>query len=375
MGMMTRIATSFAGKRVLVTGHTGFKGGWLTLWLARLGAEVHGLALEPSTTPSLFTIARLEADVKHQVGDIRSYETVRRRVAQVDPHVIFHLAAQPLVGESYLEPLATWEANVMGTANVLQAVNELDRPCAVVVVSSDKCYENRNWTWGYRESDPLGGSDPYSSSKGATELVAQSWRESFFNPDRGISVATARAGNVIGGGDWAADRIVPDCISAFASEDHVVLRNPMATRPWQHVLEPLGGYLLLAAHLSDGDAASFSEAWNFGPAAHDVQPVEHLVGSLAACWGPAAKWTTSDAPHPKEAAQLSLNCDKAVHRLNWRPSWALDEAVERTVEWYRCWHDGDASMRTMTIDQIAIFELAVNAWSEGGLYVANSSSD
>jgi CDP-glucose 4,6-dehydratase len=349
------LAEAFAGKRVLLTGHTGFKGGWLALWLTELGAEVYGLGLAPPTNPSMFDVCRLADLVDHRIGDIRDADMVRRRCAEVKPDVVLHLAAQPIVRRSYIDPLETMATNVMGTAHVLEGVRALDAACAVVVVSSDKCYENRSWVWGYRENDAMGGSDPYSASKGATELVTASWRRSFFGPDSGVKLASARAGNVVGGGDWADDRIIPDCIRAFARGEQVALRNPAATRPWQHVLEPLGGYLLLAARLMGPEPERWCEGWNFGPMAQDVRPVSTLVALAAREWGSGSEWTASPGPHPKEASMLSLNCDKAIGELGWQPTWSCEAMMHETVRWFRAWHDGDVDLRGLSLTQIADF--------------------
>jgi CDP-glucose 4,6-dehydratase len=349
------LRAAFAGKRVLLTGHTGFKGSWLALWLAELGAEIYGLALPPPTAPSMFEACRVDAIVDHRVGDIRDADDVRRRFLEVRPDVVLHLAAQPIVRRSYVDPIETMATNVMGTAHVLEAVRALDAACAVVVVSSDKCYENRSWVWGYRENDPMGGSDPYSASKGATELVTTSWRQSFFGPLSPVKLASGRAGNVIGGGDWAEDRIIPDCIRSFARGERVELRNPAATRPWQHVLEPLGGYLLLAARLMGPEADRWCEGWNFGPAAQDVRSVSALVALAAREWGGSSEWTASPGPHPKEAAMLSLNCDKAIGELGWQPTWSCETMMRKTVQWFRAWHVGSADLRALTLAQIADF--------------------
>jgi CDP-glucose 4,6-dehydratase len=364
------LAAAFAGKRVLLTGHTGFKGSWLALWLEDLGAEVHGLALPPPTEPSLFEICGIESRLGHHIGDIRDAEATRSRVLAVRPDVVFHLAAQPIVRRSYLDPLETMATNVMGTAHVLEGVRALEAPCAVVVVSSDKCYENRSWVWGYRESDPMGGSDPYSASKGATELVTTAWRRSFFSGGP-VKLASARAGNVIGGGDWAADRIIPDCIRAFAADQPVLLRNPAATRPWQHVLEPLGGYLLLAARLLGPDPERWCEGWNFGPAPQDVRPVSDLVALAAESWGAGCSWSGSPGPHPKEAAMLSLNCDKAIAELGWQPTWDCERMIRETVHWFRAWRDGATDMLALTRAQIADFA-AETGWLAAPLASGNA---
>ncbi len=360
----------FRGKRVLVTGHTGFKGSWLTLWLEKLGAEVAGYSLAPPTDPAMFDLCGVAEAIDHRIGDIRDAEHMTAFVREVRPDVVFHLAAQPIVRQSYDDPIETVTTNIVGTANVLEAVRALGAPCAVVVVTSDKCYENRDWIWGYREDDPMGGHDPYSMSKGATELVVSSWRRSYFGKDGGVKLASARAGNVLGGGDWAKDRIVPDCIRAFSRGEKVELRNPGATRPWQHVLEPLGGYLLLAARLLSDDADRYCSGWNFGPQPDDVQPVGTIVRLMATAWGENAASTLSNGPHPKEAALLSLNCDKAMGLLHWKPCWHLNDLVQHSVEWYRQWLQAPAGLRQMTLDQISIFERAMTARGVGVSTVA-----
>lgn len=341
---------AYEGRSVFVTGHTGFKGSWLTVWLSMLGARVSGYALEPDTEPSLFRAAGVERLCRHRVADVRNSAELRSALHEAAPDVVFHLAAQPLVRRSYEEPLQTVETNVLGTANLLEAIRLEGRSCAVVVVTSDKCYENREWVHGYREEDPLGGHDVYSASKAAAEIVTASYRRSFFPPSKleshGISLATARAGNVIGGGDWAADRLVPDAVAAIAAGGPVPVRNPSAVRPWQHVLEPLGAYLLLGARLLSSEresAARCCEAWNFGPSLEASVPVAVLVEALAREWGSGAWEDRSDPAAPHEAGLLRLSIDKAWNRLGWAPRWSLEEAVRRTVEWYRSFHDGAAS--------------------------------
>lgn len=346
----------FKGKRVLVTGHTGFKGSWLSLWLCRLGAQVYGYSLAPLTLPSMFDLCSIADGIDHRIGDIRDREKLNDYVAEIKPEVVLHLAAQPIVRLSYTDPLDTLSSNVMGTANVLEAVRALDAPCAVLVVTSDKCYENNNWVWGYRETDPMGGHDPYSMSKGATELIVSSWRSSYFGSDSPVKLASGRAGNVIGGGDWAQDRIVPDCIRAFVAGQNVELRSPNATRPWQHVLEPLGGYLLVAARLLGPDANEYCSGWNFGPSTDDVRPVQNIVQLLAEKWGHGASWSMASGKHPKEAMMLALNCDKANNLLNWRPCWQLEELICQTADWYKVWRDDPSQLRTETERQIRAFE-------------------
>jgi CDP-glucose 4,6-dehydratase len=353
---------AFRGRRVLVTGHTGFKGGWLTIWLSSLGAEVTGLALPPEPGPGIFTDAAVGETCRSILGDVREPEQVRRAVEQCRPEVVFHLAAQALVRRSYEEPLGTFATNVMGTAHLLEAMRTAGRPCAVVVVTSDKCYENREWSYAYRENDPMGGHDPYSASKGAAELVTQSFRRSFFSPGslerHGVALATARAGNVIGGGDWAQDRIVPDAIRALSAGSPVPVRNPRAIRPWQHVLEPLSGYLVLAAGLlgADGPARErLCDAWNFGPLPESAQPVEAMVRLLVEAWGSGSWVVTPQSQAPHEAGLLRLAIDKAVVALGWAPRWELRKAVEATASWYREHQrrPGAAELRALTERQIA----------------------
>ena len=343
-------ATFWRGRRVLLTGHTGFKGSWLALWLSELGAEVHGLALAPSTTPDLFTtVGVAQRLASSTLADIRDAAVVQGVMQRVRPDVVLHLAAQPLVRLSYAEPLATYATNVMGTAHVLEAVRQVGGVRALVSVTTDKCYDNREWLWGYREDEALGGHDPYSSSKGAAELVTAAYRRSYF-ANRDCAVASARAGNVIGGGDWAADRLVPDVLKAFEQRQPVILRNPQATRPWQHVLEPLAGYLTLAEALhTQGQAVA--EAWNFGPADDDTQPVQWIVEHLAQRWRDGARWDLDTSPQPHEAHFLKLDCSKARRRLGWQPAWTLDEALTRIVHWHQAWLAG-ADMHSHTLREI-----------------------
>jgi CDP-glucose 4,6-dehydratase len=356
MDMIEELRTSLKGKRVLVTGHTGFKGSWLSIWLNRLGALSYGFSLSAPSEPSMFALCGVEEDINHLLGDIRDLRSLQETFLAVMPDLVIHMAAQPLVRQSYIDPMDTLTSNVIGTANVLEAVRAMDRACAVVVVSSDKCYENQEWVWGYRENDPMGGKDPYSMSKGATELVVSSWRSSYFEQGGQVKLASARAGNVIGGGDWAKDRIVPDCIRAFVAGESVELRNPGAIRPWQHVLEPLGGYLLLACRLLGDTADQYCSGWNFGPAATDVKTVEYVVAGIAARLGRNSKWVPARDENVKEAMLLSLNCDKAISKLGWRPTWAIDEVIEKTASWYNSWYNGCSDIRAQTISQIAQFE-------------------
>lgn len=322
---------AYRGRRVLVTGHTGFKGSWLSMWLARLGAHVSGIALDPDTSPSHWDLLGLGIDSRRL--DLRNAAALREAVREVRPEVVFHLAAQSLVRRSYCDPLGTWNTNVMGTANLLEACRDVGGLRAVVIATSDKCYQNNEWCWGYRETDPLGGNDPYSASKAATELLAASYRRSFFAGGEAALIATARAGNVIGGGDWSEDRLVPDIVRAIAAGAEVQIRSPRATRPWQHVLEPLSGYLLLGARLLRGDDM-FATAWNFGPGPEANLEVATFLEAFAALW-PDLRWRAEDMQGPHEAGQLNLDSARARTELGWRPVWEIGEAIERTVAWYR----------------------------------------
>lgn len=348
---MTAFGGAYRGKRVLLTGHTGFKGSWLSQWLERLGAATTGLSIDIPTTPSLFELAGVADALDHRFGDVRDGESMARLVEEVRPDVVFHLAAQPLVRLSYAEPLATLATNVMGTANVLEAVRAAGRPCAVVVVTSDKCYDNDGRREGYRETDRMGGHDPYSMSKGAAELLVDSWRSSYFSePGSPVRLASGRAGNVIGGGDWAADRIVTDCIAALGAGQPIGLRNPLATRPWQHVLEPLSGYLMLGERLLSG--AAVDEGWNFGPDPDNIRTVGELVEQLLAEWGSGGASERAEADAPKEAFALSLNIDKARERLGWRPVWDFERTVAETASWYKAWLAGGEAIRALCAGQI-----------------------
>jgi CDP-glucose 4,6-dehydratase len=350
-------AAAWRGRRVLVTGHTGFKGGWLGLWLGHMGAEVGGLGLPPDTEPSLFEVARVADGMASVLGDVRDAHLVEEVVAAHRPEVVFHLAAQARVLTGYRAPAETYQTNVMGTVNVLEAVRRVGGVRAVVVVTSDKCYLNREWAWGYREQDPLGGFDPYSSSKGCAELAAAAWRDSYFSEPApggtGTAVATARAGNVVGGGDWSPDRLLPDLVRAAESGAAPRLRHPDSVRPWQHVLDPLNGYLVLAERLLE-DGAAFAEAWNFGPSDGDTRPVRAVAAQVAAAWDGAPSWVAGDAAGPHEAGTLRLDSAKARSRLGWRPRRSVAEAVDLAVEWYRA-HMGGAEMRKHTLEQIEAF--------------------
>ncbi len=340
---------SWQGRRVFLTGHTGFKGAWATCLLHRLGAEVFGYALAPEDD-SLFNAARLADDVDHTIADIRDRERLTAALSRAEPSVVIHMAAQALVRRSYAEPVETYATNVMGTVHLLEAVRACPSVVAVVIVTSDKCYANNGWVWGYRETDALGGHDPYSNSKACAELVTDAYRKSFFSTPGAARVASARAGNVIGGGDWAEDRIVPDAIRAFMAGVPLQVRNPAATRPWQHVLDPVLGYLMLAERLLDG-GNGVAEAFNFGPSPTRDVAVSEIVDRLVALWGPGASWEQAPGSHPHEAAMLTLDSAKAAARLGWKPTIGLDRALDMTVAWYKGSRDG-ADMRRRTIEQI-----------------------
>jgi CDP-glucose 4,6-dehydratase len=340
----------WGGRRVLVTGHSGFKGSWATLLLQSLGAQVIGLSGPPPGAPSLFELARVAEGVESFAADIRDGEAVAEAIAASRPEVILHMAAQPLVRRSFAEPRETFETNVMGTVNVLDAVRKHGEPVrAVVVVTSDKCYENREWEWGYREEEPMGGHDPYAGSKGAAELVTASFRNSFFAGSDGPRIGSARAGNVIGGGDWGEDRLVPDVIRAALAGEPVRVRNPHSIRPWQHVLNPLSGYLLLAQSLCS--SGEYAAGWNFGPGEDDARPVGWLVQRICELWPDELGWMLDDGPHPHEARYLKLDSSRARARLGWRPPVELEAALASIVDWHRALGEG-ADMRAVTLSQI-----------------------
>lgn len=342
---MSRISQHFwQGKKVLITGHTGFKGSWLSLWLNMLGADVGGYALEPLTSHDNFVLTGLDKQINHQIGDVRDYDRLQELFHSVNPEIVFHLAAQPLVRESYSAPKETYDINVGGTVNLLECCRQTESVKVIVNITTDKCYDNKEWVWGYRENDRLGGYDPYSSSKACSELVAGGYRNSFFNPDthalHGKSLASARAGNVFGGGDWQADRIVPDCIRALERGEPIIVRSPQAVRPWQHVLEPLSGYLLLAQKM-DENPASYAEAWNFGPEESSFLPVGSLVDRIVKTWGEGS-WEDHSKPGAlHEANLLKLDISKAKSLLGWSPLWNIDKAIAETVAWYRQYPAGN----------------------------------
>jgi len=355
---------TWTGRRVFLTGHTGFKGGWLALWLTHLGAEVRGFSLDPYTTPNLFDVARLGGRVDDVRGDIRDAMQLDAAMKDFSPDVVFHLAAQPLVRLSYADPMLTYETNVMGTARVLDAVRRTPSVRAVVSVTTDKCYENKEWLWGYRETDPLGGYDPYSSSKACAEIVSAAFRQSYFPVDKigehGVGIATARAGNVIGGGDWSLDRLIPDLVRGFVAGEPVPIRRPLAIRPWQHVLEPLHGYILLAEKLLTRDAAKYATAYNFGPLDDDTQTVEWIVKRMASTWGDGATWFLDGEPSVHEAGYLKLDASRARADLGWAPRLRLADALDWLVDWYKAQAAG-ADMQVFSLEQIKAYEALVAA--------------
>ena len=348
-------ANFWRGKRVFLTGHTGFKGSWLSLWLQSLGTELTGFALAPPTNPSLFEEAKVAGGMTSILRDIRDLTALQAALHKAQPEIVIHMAAQPLVRYSYQNPVETYAVNVMGTVHLLEAVRHTPSVKAVVNVTTDKCYENKEWHWGYREDEPMGGFDPYSNSKGCSELVTRAYRQSFFQAGiRKVALASARAGNVIGGGDWALDRLIPDILIAFEQGTPVSIRNPHAIRPWQHVLEPLRGYLTLAEHLYL-EGTSYAEAWNFGPSDLDAKPVGWIVENLAALWGNDAKWQIDSGEHPHEAHYLKLDISKARSRLNWHPQLPLIESLKLIVQWQRHRQRG-APVRQITLDQIHAYQ-------------------
>lgn len=339
------------GKRVFLTGHTGFKGSWLALWLSAMGASVKGYALKPPTNPSLFEVARVYEKIESQIGDIRNFETLKTSMVDFKPEILIHMAAQPLVRLSYKEPLETYDINVLGTAKVLEAARSCNFLKAIVNVTTDKCYENREWVWGYREEEPLGGYDPYASSKACAELVTTAYRRSFMK-EKGVGLASARAGNVIGGGDWANDRLIPDILHSFEKKQSVVIRNPASTRPWQHVLEPLSGYLVLAQNLYQ-NPSNFSEGWNFGPHEDDAKSVDWILNFMVEKW-PGAKRALDEGSNPHEASYLKLDISKAKSRLNWNSTWRLEYTLTKIIGWHQAWLDKQ-DMQQACLDEIKEF--------------------
>jgi CDP-glucose 4,6-dehydratase len=355
MNLPGRVHPSFwRGKKVFLTGHTGFKGAWLSIWLHAMGARVTGYSLLPPTKPSLFSLARVGALVRSVRGDVRDLGRLARAVAAARPEIVFHMAAQPLVRASYKDPVETYGVNVMGTVHLLESIRRVRGVRAVVNVTTDKCYENREWVWGYREDEPMGGYDPYSNSKGCSELLTSSYRRSFFNhadfKNHGVALASARAGNVIGGGDWASDRLIPDCIRALLAGRKIRVRSPLAIRPWQHVLEPLSGYLVLAQRLHE-QGPDFAEGWNFGPDEGDSKPVGWIVDKMCSLWGNGASYAVDRGRHPHEANHLKLDCSKAKARLGWRPRWTLETALDKIIEWTKA-HQAREDVRAVCRSQI-----------------------
>lgn len=347
-------ASFWKNKKVLITGHTGFMGSWLCLWLRALGAEVTGYSLDPPTEPSLFELCGLRGLVRSIIADVRDGARLAAVVREAAPEIVIHMAAQSLVRDSYRLPVETYAVNVMGTVNLLEAARVCGGVRALVNVTTDKCYENKEWMWGYREIDSLGGFDPYASSKACSELATQAYVSSFFPPgdhaSHGTAVATTRVGNIIGGGDWAADRLIPDCVRAILRKQAVGIRNPLAVRPWQHVLEPLSGYLLLARRLFESGPV-FGGPWNFGPSDEDARTVEYVVRRLCSLWGDGAFFTSDPGPHPHETHHLKLDCSKARTVLGWRPRWDLDTAIGKVVAWTRVYQAG-GDVRAACLAQI-----------------------
>jgi len=344
------------GKNVFLTGHTGFKGGWLSLWLSSMGARVTGYALAPNTSPNLFDVLAVDSLIeKSHIADIRDLARLQKAMHEARPDIVIHMAAQPLVRYSYVNPVETYATNVMGTVHVLEGTRGIDTVCATVVVTTDKCYENKEWAWGYRENEPMGGFDPYSNSKGCAELVTSAYRQSYFSgPSSKNKVASARAGNVIGGGDWSEARLIPDAIKAFETNKTLMIRNPLATRPWQHVLEPLSGYLILAQALHEQGSA-FTSSWNFGPRDEDNRSVQEVVDLLISSWGEAAQWEKEGSEQPHEANLLKLDCSKARAKLGWIPKWDLETATQKIVQWQKAFQKKE-NMQEVSLTQIREYQ-------------------
>ena len=354
------------GKKVFITGHTGFKGSWLILLLHRLGAEITGYALEPPTNPSLYNLIRGDELINSVIADIRDYKTLLESIKHARPEIVIHMAAQPLVMESYKNPRDTYEINVMGTVNLFEAIRGVEDVKAVLNVTTDKCYENKEWLWGYRENEPMGGYDPYSNSKGCSELITSAFRRSYFNPkgndNHGVAVASARAGNVIGGGDWAEDRIIPDFVRSMMRGEKVVIRSPYAIRPWQHVLEPLTGYLKLADKLFS-EGPKFAEGWNFGPYDKDARNVEWIIETICRLWGEGASYSLDTNPQPHEAHYLKLDWSKAKAELGWMPKWDIETTLKSIVDWNKAYLNGN-DMLTVCNSQIELYYSKEKSWTE-----------
>ncbi len=351
--------TFWSGKRVFLTGHTGFKGGWLSLWLSAIGAKVTGYALAPNTTPNFFSATKIVEHLEQSyIADIRDLETLRKAMADTRPEIVIHMAAQPIVRYSYANPVETYATNVMGTVHTLESIRPLNSVRAVVVVTSDKCYENKEWPWGYRENEPMGGHDPYSNSKGCAELVTSAYRHSFFPVQKyathHIAIASARAGNVIGGGDWSEDRLIPDAIRAMEAQQTLIIRHPHATRPWQHVLEPLSGYLVLAQSLYE-QGTRFDGSWNFGPRDDDTRSVQEILNLLIQKWGSAMRWAQAQTEQPHEAHFLKLDCSKARQYLGWVPRWSLEQAIENITQWQQAYQQ-KLNMHAVSLKQIEAYQ-------------------
>ena len=342
-------------KRVFLTGHTGFKGGWLSLWLTSMGAKVTGYSLAPNTNPNFFKVAKVEGGLaQSHIADIRDLQKLQKAVTDAQAEIVIHMAAQPLVRYSYVNPVETYATNVMGTVHMLESIRAVNCVRSVVVVTTDKCYENKEWPWGYRENEPMGGYDPYSNSKGCAELVTSAYRQSYFPIEKydqhRVGIASARAGNVIGGGDWSEDRLIPDAINAFEANQPLIIRNPLATRPWQHVLEPLSGYLVLAQALYH-EGAKFDGGWNFGPRDDDARPVQDVINLLIKNWESVASWTQDHGEQPHEAHSLKLDCSKARQYLGWAPRWSLEKAVENIAQWQQAFQQ-ECNMHEFSLKQI-----------------------
>ncbi|WP_435189567.1 CDP-glucose 4,6-dehydratase [Pseudothioglobus sp. nBUS_23] len=343
------------GKRVFLTGHTGFKGSWLSIWLNSMGCIVRGYALLPPSSPSLYTAAKVEDLIDSQIGDIRNYHLLYEAMNKFNPDIVFHMAAQSLVRKSYSNPIETYEVNIIGTANVLEAARSCENLKVVINITTDKCYENEDFDKSFKETDPMGGYDPYSSSKGCAEIITSAYRRSFYN-ELGIGLASARAGNVIGGGDWAKDRLIPDILRSFEDKKPVLIRSPNATRPWQHVLEPLSGYLKLAKEIYF-DSYSFSEGWNFGPKDSDIKTVEWIIDKMSSKW-PNSSWKIDDNPNPHESSFLKLDISKAKLKLDWTPTWQLNFALEKIINWHFDWLE-NKNMQEVCIAEIKEYMMEI----------------